>query len=340
MKDFPETLKKARLETAVVGEKILVIPFGGRIIGLYPDGANNVLWVNPKLEDPEAAASFVSDPEWGGWVNLGGDRTWISPEIDTHVGDPERLFETYKVPTDVDPAAYKITDQSEKSLTLSTEMKLLFKRANVDVDLGVTKKIDSIDTSPIPVESEVAFTGYVLETSLQALSDLAADVNPAIWNLLQVPGSGRIFLPVREGAVERNFFGRPDLSTENSVMTCPVSSSENIKFALRASQSTGWMLYHRSDGDTATLLVRRYELGDDSEYFDVPYDDLADGGYATEIYIDDGAMGGFGELEYHSPALTPSKGGKITDTSETWAFLGPGAAIEKAREAVIQTALG
>ena len=340
MREFVRALEQAGLQTIVVGEKVIVLPFGGRIIGLFPDLMHNALWINPKLHDPKEASSYISDPGWGGWANLGGDRTWISPEIDTHVGDPKRLFETYKVLSAVDPAAYKTTARSKGAVALTAEMWIHFQRAKVDVTLRVSKKIGSIDAPPIAVEGGVAFAGYTLETSLQALSDLPSGVHPGVWNILQVPGLGRILIPVRPGVKPRTFFGTPGFSIEKGVISCPVSSSENLKFALRARHSTGWILYQRDDGDGSTLIVRGYSLGDDAEYFDVAYDDPSGAGYATEVYIDDGNLGGFGEMEYHSPGIISSKGRSITDTSQVWAFRGPKDAVEKIRRIVFEGALG
>jgi hypothetical protein len=336
MKEFVRTLEQAGLQTIVVGEKVIVLPFGGRIIGLFPDLVHNALWVNPKLHDPKEASSYISDPGWGGWANLGGDRTWISPEIDTHVEDPKRLFETYKVLPDVDPASYKVVGRDGKSVTLTAQMRIRFQRAKVDVTLRVTKKISSIDAPTVPVVDGVAFAGYALEISLEALSGLPSSVHPGIWNILQVPGSGRILIPVRSGVMPRTFFGTPGFSIEKGLISCPVSSSENLKFALRARHSTGWILYERDDTDSSTLIVRRYSLGDDAEYFDVAYDDPSGAGYATEVYVDDGNLGGFGEMEYHSPGIISSKGRSITDTSKVWAFRGPGDAVEKIRQIAVE----
>ena len=38
--------------------------------------------------------------------------------------------------------------------------------------------------------------------------------------------------------------------------------------------------------------------------------------------MDDGALGGFGEMEYHTPALASQGPATLTDTSETWGFTG------------------
>ena len=59
-------------------------------------------------------------------------------------------------------------------------------------------------------------------------------------------------------------------------------------------------------------------------YADVPCADPDDLGYVQQIYVDDGALGGFGEMEYHGPAAVASAGGDAGDLSEVWAFCGTG----------------
>ena len=53
-------------------------------------------------------------------------------------------------------------------------------------------------------------------------------------------------------------------------------------------------------------------------------------GYTTQVYVDDGALGGFGKLEYHSPALDAEQGrNAMEDVSHVWAFQGPLETIDK-----------
>lgn len=53
----------------------------------------------------------------------------------------------------------------------------------------------------------------------------------------------------------------------------------------------------------------------------MPCDDPHAIGYMTQCYVDDGKLGGFGEIEYHAPALDASrKMMRMEDRSETWAF--------------------
>src|SRR5215210_3556037 len=74
---------------------VLVMPNGGRVIGLFTgENSANMLWANSALYEPESARALLATEHWG----LGGDRTWLSPEIDLHLGDLADPWGTYAVP--------------------------------------------------------------------------------------------------------------------------------------------------------------------------------------------------------------------------------------------------
>jgi len=53
-------------------------------------------------------------------------------------------------------------------------------------------------------------------------------------------------------------------------------------------------------------------------YSDVPMNDLKGPGDALQVYNDDGPLGGFGELEYHSPTIQVGQGNNhIMDSNLT-----------------------
>ena len=92
------------------GFSLLVLPYGGRILGLYAtDDSDNYLWTNPDLETATTARDLLHSSEW---VNLGGDRTWVGPEVDSFIGDLSDAWGTYRVPPGIDPGRYKVTQAS------------------------------------------------------------------------------------------------------------------------------------------------------------------------------------------------------------------------------------
>lgn len=61
------------------GTRLLVLPFGGRLLGLFPpEKGENFLWTNPALASPESTSAWLKRD---GWLNFGGDRTWLAPEM-------------------------------------------------------------------------------------------------------------------------------------------------------------------------------------------------------------------------------------------------------------------
>ena len=80
----------------------------------------------------------------------------------------------------------------------------------------------------------------------------------------------------------------------------------------------------------------RFRISPADQYYDVPCDDLSARGYMTQVYVDDGALGGFGEMEYHSPALDRTAGRTaIDDVCETWTCAGDASEIESVEKALL-----
>lgn len=299
--------------------RALVLPFGGRVLGLYPRPEVNAFWVNPALGAADSARELLGDP---GWINLGGERTWISPEVDTHIDDPSRALDTYEVPRSVDPAAYAVTEQDAHGVSLETRMRVLFRRTRSRVDLKLTKTVSLLDAPPVELPDGVDWTGYALRVRLEA-DALPDGVRPAPWHLIQVPGGGRIVLPVQPRAQPRVIFGDPDYALENHTITAGVPTATAFKLSLRAEHCTGRLLYTRFEAPTPTLVVRTHQVSAADRYSEVPYDDLDDTGYVEQIFVDDDTYGGFGELEFHSPALGRAGATAEEDESRVWAFAGP-----------------
>ena len=96
------------------------------------------------------------------------------------------------------------------------------------------------------------------------------------------------------------------------------------------------MAYLNPEPAPALLVVRTFDVREPSRYADAPCDDLQDTGYVQQVYVDDGALGGFGELEHHSGALEAEGDRVATDFSRTWAFAGPLSALNEQLEALLQ----
>lgn len=327
MKNLFESLKQAGQEPINIKNKVLVLPFSARVLGLYPDGKTNQFWVNDELYNGETTRSFLAGK---GWINIGGDRTWISPEIETLVEDPKLYPAAIDVPKTVDPGAYKVKEVDETSVVLESDMNVCFHQTKKNIKMKVTKQVILIEESPLQLPEQVHFAGYYLNCALTITESVTGPMRPGLWNLIQVPGGGKIFIPVKPGVEPRAFINNPVYKLEGNIITCAVETDTRFKYSIKASYSKGLMVYLNSGKEKASLVVRKFNVEDESSYAEYPSYDASDDGYMTEIYIDDGQLGGFGELEYHSPAIDISNGGtEIKDSNETWAFSG---SVEKVKE--------
>ena len=82
--ELVEVLKAAGKPTQTVttpdGTTVLLLPYGGRVLGVYAAGSDeNFYWTHTALESAESAKAFYASKDWH---NSGGDRTWLAPEVD------------------------------------------------------------------------------------------------------------------------------------------------------------------------------------------------------------------------------------------------------------------
>jgi hypothetical protein len=125
------------------------------------------------------------------WINSGGDRTWISPEIETKVRDPADLANSFDVPKAMDPADYAVASSDENSVTLRTEKAILFRNSRVPVELWLTNAKPTLGNPPLVLADAVSCAGYQVETELTSVAGVPERVRPAIYSLLLVLGGVR-----------------------------------------------------------------------------------------------------------------------------------------------------
>lgn len=316
------------LELSAAGQgRLLVLPFGGRVLGLFAEadaGGENFLWVNPALETPDTARALLGG---GGWPHTGGDRLWIAPEVETHIGDLADPWNTYAAPRSVDPGQYVVT-QHGASLHLRNRARVAFHRAKVDCTVELERAVRLI-ADPLRAEPEsagAAYAGYEQTTTLRLVEPAGAPPL-CLWSLAVVPPSGWMIVPTWGQTAARDFFEptAPErlLSTPHAVHF-RIDGLEQHKIGIRAEALTGRAGYLRAAGPGRhTLLVRQFGVNPSGDYIDVAWDALDGPGYAFESYNGGPALGAFGELEYHTPAIGGGTGlDRLTDTSQLWAYSG------------------
>lgn len=325
MKDLISSLQSAGIETVKLGDQLLCTPYGGRVLGLFPDAHHNLLWVPENLYTDSMNLFHKK-----GWSNVGGDRTWLSPELSFN-GDPN-LWESYSIQESIDPGDYEIMASSDSSLVMRHDANLLLLSCNSTIDLQIEKEIQLLDLSRSTLPAGVSGAGYKLKTSLKTGSESTVNVQPGIWNIIQIPGGGRIIAPTYEPASPHRFIGDPDVTIRENQIEIAGETDYSFKCGINIEKNWGVMMYRNIlAGNRESLVVRTFDTFSANRYSDVPANDPDAIGYVVQFYVDNGFLGGYVELEYHSPYL--KKGQKsLTDQSQVLGFVGDPEGIDRVAE--------
>jgi hypothetical protein len=322
------------------GGSILVSNAGARVLRLTGPFGHDFFWLNNALVDGSHQDLFTSL----GWLNLGGDRTWIAPESDTFVGDLNNPWETYNVPNSIDPGQYGIREFGG-AVHLASDLSLTNHRLGVTADLSMEKTVSatphpfrySADFSHI---KSVEYVGYDQVTTLSLLSEVTPDLRFGLWHLAQVRATGEILVPVTDTSRPHVYFGpaqSAQIKTEPGLVRFGVANVTPLKIGLKALSVKGRTGYLKEEMDGQwSLIVRNFSVNPSAEYVDTPWDNPNDRGYAVQCYSDDGSLGDFGEMEYHTPGIGDGTGiTSYTDRSQLWGFRGDRTIIEEIAERLL-----
>jgi hypothetical protein len=330
-----ETGKACELFATSDGTRLLLLPYGARVVGLYaPESAENFFWTNPLLDRGETARLLFAND---GWHNTGGDRTWVAPELDTFFRDA--TFQQYWQPRQLDMSDYTV-DRAHGGIQLTRKMTLHLSRANCDRNLRLTKWFGPA-ANPLRCECDltavlaaVQYAGYsqrVVMHSLDALGGQSPGVG--IWNLVQLPPGGEMIVPLYRRQDPQKCFGDIPADRVNlcdHLLRIQADFSGSHKIAMKAAALCGRTGYLYARGDAWSLVVRNFFVNPSGHYIDVQRHDMDDFGYAFQMCrVDETDFGSFCEMEYHAPALgAPPDPARCEDVSQLWAFRGPRVAID------------
>lgn len=306
------------------GGKILISQFGGRVLALCPDGETNLFWINPDfsrhLDDRRAGRE---------WANLGGERAWVSPEVDTNVPDPADFVGSYSVQPALDPGDYQLTED-DCGIVLRNRARARWLRLSAQIELETERRFHPLDNPPpLPgLPDNLLFAGYEMTGCLR-IHQRPEGARPALWNLIQLPGGGIAKATARDGAEPAAIIGDPIWERTGSVMHSSFPVEASYKWSLHASESLGRLGYRRTLPDgRVSLVVRDFPLTTDADYPDCPVTDQTDTGHACQVYLDDGAMGGFAEIEFHCPAVPVGESQSPSITCQTYGWIGDASSID------------
>jgi hypothetical protein len=332
LEQLVDTLTQAGKPPHVVrspaGAAVLLLPYGGRVLGLFaPQVGENFYWTHPELQTVAAAREFYQSSDWH---NSGGERTWLAPELDFFFPDyPNR--ERYWQPRQLDPGDYRLICD-ERGARLVNRLKCLLSRTKTTVELEITK---SIGPAPNPLRHEfqgdlsgLAYAGYSQETTLQLLACQGdPQVQVGLWNLIQMPHGGDLLVATCGQSYPAVVFGAlspQDLAVGDHLVRYRMRACGEQKISFRAVTVTGRIGYRYQARDGSwSLVIRNVFINPSGQYVDVPWDAPDAFGYAVQACNINSPLGQFSELEYHVPAVSPDPGRRCcADVSQVWAFRG------------------
>jgi hypothetical protein len=326
--------KTPELVTNPDGTTVLLLPYGGRVLGLFAPGSEeNFYWTHSALASVESARAFYESKEWH---NSGGDRTWLAPEVDIFLPNFPST-DGYFQPRELDPGNYEAV-RGDGGLQLVNRLKLRLGRTGREVALRMSKSVAPA-ANPLRYEKdldlhEVKYAGYTQFTSLE-MSEThdPEEASVGLWNLVQMPHRGELLIPTYSRTAPKTWFGNigsDDLSVGERLVRYKMRATGEHKLGIRAVATTGRVGYVYGSDDACTLIVRNFVVNPSGEYVDAPWKDPDDVGYSTQACNVNSKLGSFSELEYHIPAIG-GKTGRIRcdDAAQVWAFRGPREAVQR-----------
>jgi hypothetical protein len=313
--------KPTRLYETPDSTRVLILPHGGRILGLYaPGDSENFLWTHPALESPETASAFYAGSQW---QNSGGDRTWLAPEADFFFPNFPKL-DKYWQPRELDPGNYQV----DAGGRLTNRLRLTPSRSKRQIEMQICK---SVLPAPNPLRYEhcayrAEYAGYTLQTYLELIGGEAGTECIGLWDLMQLPHGGDLLVRTYSRSEPKVYMGQistDDLIVGDHLIRYKMRAKGEHKIGIRAVATTGRAGYLYARGDVFSLVIRNYTVNPSGEYMDFPWSDEGDLGYSTQACNVNSGLGSFSELEYHHPAIGRGTGQiRCVDESQVWAFRG------------------
>ena len=308
---------------------VVVLPQGGRVIGLFAkDAQSNFLWTHDTLRSSAGIRKLYAESRW---PNPGGDRTWLAPTTQLFVSDLKRFWQTWREPVAVDPGKY-VCRESGGRLHLVNRAKVELRRQEKFVEVEIDK---SFDAAPDPLRTEpniagpYAYAGFTTSVTLKMLREPKKSRVPiGLWQLLQLPPGGELIVPTHSQARTQVIFGKipsGHVQRKANSVRYRMSSTTTAKLAVRGVHVTGRMGYVHRDGKAGwDLVVRNFFANPSGEYVDTPFDNEKERGDAVQAAnVAEPAIGCFSEMEHHTPAIGADTGRQTsTDVSQVWAYRG------------------
>ncbi|HEV8245607.1 MAG TPA: DUF6786 family protein, partial [Polyangiaceae bacterium] len=274
-------------------------------------------WTGPILDRPD---EFRKAPV--SMAGPGGERLRFGPEVAyAWVGKARDVatFTNYRVQPDEDPGKYRFTEQTPSSARLEMRGNLVDYRTRKATRFSVERTV--LETPP-PLELEgLDYVGYQTQHRIELLSQSATI---GLWHLIQFPPKTTLIVPTRRKVEPLQYFNRGDWKARADHVSWTFCGEGSAKMGLSARDLTGRMgAIRKLESGRWALVVRQFPLMNGLYYADAPAEKLA-GDQVVQAW--DGV--GFGEMEYHSPAVGRRTGMRVwQEAALLWAFGGSAAKI-------------
>lgn len=309
--------------------RIIISQRGGRIFGPFMSGDDeSLMWINNAFASADAFSEFLDTDDW----NLGGERVYLGPELQYSVPDRERFWETYKLSTQVDPGNYELSVNNETSeCRLHQNMVLDVYPGRGRKEISLTRVIKpSADplrnmSNYLELINGVAYCGY--EHSLTLSEEENDGIMSQTWDLVQINSGGTIYIPSSPALEYTDYYEPVDETwqkVESNYVQVDITGDRMFKLGYKAPHIYGRVGYFNVlDLDRACLIVRNFYNNPASPYLDEPYHTVGHKGDSLQIYQDDGALGGFAEIECIGQAIGGSTNpSNNTDHISLWCYVG------------------
>ncbi len=306
---------------------IVVTEYGGRILGPFRGDELSIMWLNQSFGDKDSFGQMLK-----GNGPIGGERLWISPEIQFGVTDRKDFWNSLFVPKDVDPGNYRISSESQE-INLEQSMELeAYNLASGHKTLNLKRSIKS-SRNPLrhlstynEMAAKGVFFGYSQTITLEESKN--DEIMSEAWTLAQVNPGGIVIVPTISCCETTNYFtAAPDgiINIQDQYLTAGITGTDQYKIGMISTNTIGRVGYisQLAENDYC-LLVRCFFSNPTCSYADEAPDKVGRAGHSMHLYNDDGRFGGFGEIETMGQTIGgPGGNSSSTDTSEMWFFRGP-----------------
>lgn len=321
-----EQCKKLRLRYAWMeagnDARFLILERGGRIFGPFFGDEEGTLWMSGEWKDTERMRLLLEKTEW----NVGGDRVWIGPEIDYHIHNRANPEESMHIPKGVDPGHYRLKS-GKRGCTLKLRARLRSYHHMTGVIQLQLKKTIMPAANPLrelpdfaALMDGVDYAGYTQELRLQKRGKPAAEA----WNITQIKTPALILIPASSELAFADYYEPVDktiLTVRDGAVRLLASGARRYKIGLKAAHTRGDIVSIQEGDGVSALIIKRFFNNPSASYAEEPAAHPGEKGMSIHVYNDDGALGGFAELECN---LTPAPAGRSVAAGEVvnWFFRG------------------